>query len=112
MRCLFRLHFIPNQTTAPSLLQPLLLRGVFGALAGVESQTVGISRESDNTALGKVEDVARLSVDLLAGLVRDGELSFQNDLHLVVGVGVDKWGAFLKAVETARDGLLSIRAAK
>lgn len=44
----------------------------------------------------------------LAGLVLDIEFSFDNDLHLVVVVGVNQRGAFLEPVETSAYGLLRI----
>lgn len=47
-------------------------------------------------------------MDRLASLVLDVKLALQDDLHLVVGVGVDKRGALFESVDTATHGLLRV----
>lgn len=44
----------------------------------------------------------------LAGLVADVEFALQNDLHLMVGVGVNKGSASFESVNSAADGLLGV----
>lgn len=49
-------------------------------------------------------------MDRLTSLVADVEFSLQNDLHLVIGISINKGSAFLEPVDTAADGLLGVDA--
>jgi hypothetical protein len=77
----------------------------YSSLADEESKTEVLSSEGDFGSLWEVEDIPLLGLNLLAGLVADGELAINNDLHLIVGVLVDERGALLEAVEASRDWL-------
>ena len=55
-----------------------------------------------------MKHIARKRLNLLAGLIRDLELAFQDDLHLIEGVFVNQRGAFFKTVETGRDGFFGV----
>lgn len=48
------------------------------------------------------------SLNLLTGLIRDLELAFQDDFHLIEGVFVHEWGPFFQTVETGRDGFFGV----
>lgn len=60
----------------------------------VECQSIRRRGKSNLCTLGEVKDVTRLSSDFLTGLVGDLEFALEDDLHFVVGVLVDEWGAF------------------
>jgi hypothetical protein len=60
--------------------------------------------------LTEVEDVPGKS-NVRVGSVRDVELSLNDKLHLVVGVGVGKGVSLLLTVETGGDGLLLVEVA-
>ncbi len=47
-------------------------------------------------------------MNLLTRFVGNVEFSLHDDLHLVIGVSVDEWGACLESVEAARDRFLGI----
>ena len=44
----------------------------------------------------------------LASLVADVELALQDDLHLMVGISVNKRSSLLKSVNATADGLLGV----
>ena len=73
-----------------------------------EAQPITIRRERNLGALGKIQHIARHGVHLLARLVLDVELALDDDLHLVVGVGVDERGALFEAVEAGGDGFFGV----
>lgn len=74
----------------------------------VERQPVVVRRERDLSPLGEIKHISRAGSDLLARFIRDFELALEDDLHLVVGVGVDERGAFFQSVEAARDRLFGV----
>lgn len=74
----------------------------------IKCQPIRRCRERDFGPLGEVEYVPGSSFDFLPSLIGYFELAFEDDFHLMIFVFVDKRGAFLKAVETARDGLVRI----
>jgi len=78
------------------------------ALASVEGQAVGVGLEGNNAALGKVENITSNGVDGLTGLIADVELALQDDLHLVVGISVNKGSSLLESVDATADGLLGV----
>lgn len=82
------------------------LEGTLLLATSVEGQGTTLSRECDGSAVGEVEDVAGTSLDLLASGVLNGEVALNDDLHLVVGVGVGEGLAGGHAEETAGHGLV------
>lgn len=69
-----------------------------------EAQSAILSLESDDTPLGKEEDIALSPLHALARLIRDLKVSLHNVFHLVVSVTVDEWLAGLKAKEPCAYG--------
>ena len=86
----------PESSSSSSNLRTTLL-----SLAGIESQPICLSLESDDSALGKVKHISRNSMYFLTGLIGNVKLPLDNDLHLMVGIGIDEWGAGFESVETA-----------
>lgn len=74
----------------------------------VERQPVVVRRERDLRPLGEIKHISGGGSDLLARFIRDFELALEDDLHLVVGVGVDERGAFFQSVEATRDRLFGV----
>ena len=44
----------------------------------------------------------------LASLITNVELALQDDLHLVVGISIDKGSSLLESVDATADGLLRV----
>src|ERR1700761_1477364 len=74
----------------------------------IERQPIVLRRKSNLGSLGEIKHVPGPGRDFLAGLIRDFEMAFDNDLHLVVVVLVDKRSAFFQTVEAAGDWFLGI----
>lgn len=89
-------------------LAPVRSRRTLLPLARIERQAIILRRERNLRALRKEEHISRLSLNLLARLIGDGERALNDDLHLVVRVRVDERGALLQPVEAAGDGLLGV----
>ena len=70
-------------------------------MATEETQAPINRLEGDLRAFGEEEDVTLSSLFGLATLIRDLKISIDNDLHLVVGVGVYQR---LARVETVKSG--------
>ena len=47
-------------------------------------------------------------MNFLACLIGNVEFSFNNNLHLVIGISVDEWCACFESVKAARDWFLGI----
>ena len=65
----------------------------FLPLSSIKRQTIIIGLERDLGTSWEVKHVALRCFDLLASLVADVEVAFENDLHFVVMVFVDERGA-------------------
>jgi len=66
-------------------------------LSNEEPKPKVIRRESDLRPLGEVQHISLGGMHFLASLVRDIEAPVDNDLHLMVGVLVDKRRAWRKS---------------
>jgi len=84
------------------------LGGTLFSLTTVETQAIAVGGKCDFAALGEIEDIAGRGMNRLTSFIRDVEFSFHNDLHLIIGVGVDQRCALLKSVEPGTDGLLGV----
>jgi hypothetical protein len=84
------------------------LRTIPLPLPNKKPQSKIIRLKHNLTPLRKEKHIPLLSLHFLARLVADVEVAVDNNLDLVVGVGVFERCAFLEAVETAGDGLVGV----
>lgn len=77
-------------------------------MSDVERQAVIGRGKGDGGILGEEEDIAGAGDGLLARGVLDCVVSLEDDLHLVVLVGVGQGSALLESEEARRDGLFGV----
>lgn len=99
---------LPPRPAVQSAISVSITSHIGNRTTHVECQTIRLGRKGNLRSLGEIEHIAGTGSDLLACLIRDLELPLQDDLHLIVGVGVDERGTLLQTVEATRDGLLGI----
>jgi len=80
----------------------------FLPLPGIERKPIIVRLEGNIAASREVKHIALGRLDLVARLVADVEVAFQDDFHLVVVVLVHERSAFLKSVEAASNRTLLI----
>ena len=73
-----------------------------------ETQAAVDGLERNLTALWKEEYVPFACLDSLTALVRNFEISVDDDLHFVVGVCVLKWLTRIQAIEACANGFLGV----
>ena len=91
---------LPTRSSSPSS------SSILPPLPTIKPQTPLLRLKSNHTPLGKEEDIALRRLDTLPTLIRDFEIAIHNDLHLVIGIGVDERGARVEAVEARGDGVV------
>ena len=74
----------------------------------IERQSISLRRKGDLRSLGEIKHIPRRGRHLLARLIGNLKLALQDNLHLIVGIGIHQWGPFLQAIESARDRLFGI----
>ena len=77
-------------------------------LTSVECQSSFLRRKSDLASLGEIKHISRPTCNLLTSLVADGKVAFQDDLHLMIGVGVVERSTWFEPVEATGDGCLGL----
>ena len=77
-------------------------------LTSIECQSSLLSRKPDLASLGKIEYIPWPTCDLLTRLIADGKVAFQDDLHLMVGVGVVERSTRFEPVEATGNGCLGL----
>lgn len=82
------------------------LSGILPPLPAIKPQPPLLRLERDHAPLGKEEHIALRRLDTLAALIRDFKVTVHDDLHLVVGIGVDERGAGVETVEAGGDGVV------
>lgn len=88
-----------------SIIFPFNLRLSLPPLPAIKAQPTLLRLECNDATLRKEEDVPLRCLDALPALVRDLKIAVHDDLHLVVGVGVDERGARVEAVKARGDGV-------
>lgn len=94
-------HLFPYTPAIPFLYQS---RTVLPPLPTKKPQPPVLRLECNHTALREEKDIALCSLDALSALIRDVKVAIYDNLHFVIGVGVDKRGARVEAVEAGGDG--------
>ena len=88
---------VPLPSSSSSILSPL---------PAIKPQPPLLRLKSNHTPLGKEEDIALRRLDTLPALIRNFKVTIHDDLHLVIGIGVDERGARVEAVEARGDGVV------
>lgn len=68
-------------------------------LSSIKSQSIITRLKLDLTTFREMEHISRNSMDCLPSFVRDVKGTFKDDLHLVVGVGVEEGSPLFETVE-------------
>ena len=89
----------PSRSYHQPFPSPRNLRSVLRPLPTKKSQPPFLRLERNHAALWEKEHVALCRLDTLPTLIRYFKIAVHNDLHLVIGIGVDERGARLEAVE-------------
>ncbi len=85
----------PHHRQSSAILPPLSTK---------EPQASLHSLESNHTPLGEEKHIALCSLHALSTLIRDFKVTIDDNLHLIVSVGVNERGAGVEAVEASGDG--------
>lgn len=85
-------------------VQPL--RRIPPPLPHKEPQPALLRFKRNHAPLWKEEDIPLFRLHALPALIRNLKVAVNDDLHLVVGVGIDERGTRFEAVEARGDGVV------
>lgn len=97
--CTYPLNLHSTPAPLPNPPCHTLLSAIPPPLPTVKPQPALLRLKSDDTPLGKEKHISLCRFDALSALIGDFKVAVDDDLHLVVGVGVDERGAGVEAKE-------------